>query len=560
MSELYQEEIPFAVLKTGRIARIFVNTRFWILVGMLAVCTVLHYPQQILGIEAGSLFSFLGVTRYSVERILLLIPITYAGFVFGRIGGITCLLLSLMIMLPRLILITADPPNAIVEAATVIVLGVLGNGWLEIYRKQQKKLNEKIQTLEITRLELKQYVQAAVNSDKALSAINSVGMVASQSLDLQRMLEITAVRIRDVMNIDASLVFLLNEKKQELDLTAYCGVTQQFTDALKGIKVGEGFNGAVAQSGEPLIVADASRDHRLTRSVVKKEGIRSMLVVPLKSQDKVIGTLCVAGRYARQFHNEEVDLLNTIGSQVGIAIENSRLYESERLLAEQGKLMQERLRFYLGQVTRAQEEERKRIAQELHDDTIQELVLLLHKIDHFSSGAGFLPPEETLFLEELRQRISRISDEVRRFTQDLRPSVLDDLGLLPALEWLVADVKQHFGIKVDMSAVGAVHRFPQDTELELFRITQEALRNIWKHSEASQAHLQVQFNASSVIISIDDNGKGFVLPARVDELALFGKLGLVGMQERAQLIGAKLELTSESGKGTRVTIEMPYSA
>jgi len=533
------------------------NKHFWIIAVLFIIGILLHYPQEILHISSSTTLTFMGSQRFSAERIFFLIPIFYAGFAFGLIGGIASLVSSIAIMLPRVIIISTDRVDATLDIAVIAVVGIMLNFWLEGHRREQGRREQAFQTLEVARHEIQQYVQAVENNEKALSTINAVCLVASQSLDLQKVLDTTVERVRDAMDLDVAVAFLLNENTKELELIASRGVSAEFVEGLKGLKIGEGFNGIVAQTGEPLLVGNASNDPRLTREVVKEEGIVTQLVVPFKSKEKVVGTLSVAGHYARLFKEEEIDLLTTIGRQVGVAIENSRLYEQARQHAEEQKELQEILRYYLRQVTRAQEEERQRIAQELHDDTIQDLVLLLHNIDRFSSTVDFLPPQEIIFLEELRQRIHVISNEVRRFTQDLRPSILDDLGLLPALEWLAQDVSKHFEMKVDFSYSGQERRFDEETRLTLFRIVQEALRNVWKHSGATEAQIKVEFTNNKTTFSVVDNGKGFELPERVEDLAPAGKLGLVGMQERAQLIGAQLKVQSQPGKGTTVTIELP---
>lgn len=536
------------------------NKHFWIIAVLFAIGIVLHYPQQILQISSPSVLTFIESQRFSAERIFFLIPIFYAGFAFGLTGGVVSLVSSLVIMLPRVITISTDRVDAFLDIGIITVVGIMLNFWLEGHRRERGRREQAIRTLEVARHEIQQYIQAVENNEKALSTINAVCLVASQSLDLQKVLDTTVERVRDAMDLDVAVAFLLNENTQELELIASRGVSPEFVQGLKGLKIGEGFNGTVAQTGQPMLVGNTSNDPRLTREVVKEEGIVTQLIVPFKSKEKVVGTLSVAGHYARLFKEEEIDLLTTIGRQVGVAIENSRLYEQERRHAEEQKELQEILRYYLRQVTRAQEEERQRIAQELHDDTIQDLVLLLHNIDRFSSTVDFLPPQEIIFLEELRQRIHVIADEVRRFTQDLRPSILDDLGLLPALEWLAQDVSKYFEIKVDFSYSGQERRFEAETRLTLFRMVQEALRNVWKHSGATEAHIKVEFSDNKTIFTITDNGKGFELPERVEDLAPAGKLGLVGMQERAQLIGAKLEVQSQPGKGTTVTIELPNTA
>jgi len=643
---------------------------------MFAVGVILHYPQQILNTDSPSLFSFLGLTRHAMERIFLLLPITYAGFFLGMKGGLTSLAIALAVMLPRVFLISLYRADALFETGIIIVIGGLVNLWFERYRKEQKRRQHLLSKLESTQQELQLQVQVIRSNAERLSTLNKVSTIVSQSLMLEDFLNVVVDKIRDLVNLEVVLVFLLDEEKQELELKAYRGVSKEFANALKGLKVGEGFSGRAAQTGEPLLIESVSQAPILTREEVKREGIQGGFVVPLKAEGKVVGTLSVTKRGSRQFLDEEIELLITIGNQIGVAIENAHLYRKERFIAEQlrtseknyrelfesaneaiwvhdlegniqiankacekftgysieelctknvksflseeslnlakqvrnklfqhqhvdfpyeqrlikkdgteaicmlttslitidgepkafqniardvtsEKRMQESLRFYLQQVTRAQEEERKRIARELHDDTAQELVALSRRLDRFIANATHLSTQDISNLEEVRKQADSILDGLRRFSQDLRPSILDDLGLVPALEWLTSDLTNHFGIAVGMGLVGSVHRFSPETELVLFRVAQEALRNVCKHSEASRAWVTLEFGKDRAILTIKDNGKGFSLPERVGDLAKSGKLGLAGMQERVQLVGGRLTLYSKPGEGTTITVEVP---
>ena len=220
------------------------------------------------------------------------------------------------------------------------------------------------------------------------------------------------------------------------------------------------------------------------------------------------------------------------------------------------KLLQENLRYYLGQVTKAQEEERKRISHELHDDTIQALVVLSRQLDTLASGNKGIPEDLRLRIEKLWQQTNDIVSGVRRLSQDLRPAALDRLGLLAALEWLATDAR-FSGIETKVKVVGAPRRLPEEVELVLFRITQEALRNIWRHSQATLAGITIEFGEKKIRITISDNGKGFNPPGRMGDLPRDGKLGLAGMEERTRLLGGVLTIESQPGKGTSVTIEIP---
>lgn len=218
--------------------------------------------------------------------------------------------------------------------------------------------------------------------------------------------------------------------------------------------------------------------------------------------------------------------------------------------------MQQNLRFYLKQITIAQEEERRRIAQELHDDTAQDLIAISRKIDGYMSLHPTLSSSDEAYFEDVHQHINRTLSGVRRFSQDLRPSVLDDLGLIPAIEWLTPELDKHFKYKTEIKVIGSPKRFPVETELVLFRIVQESMRNIGKHAIASKVWITIDFSQNNTVLTIKDNGRGFQPPERIGDLAVSGKLGLTGMQERARLIGAKLDINSIPGQGTIVTVAL----
>lgn len=624
---------------------------FWFLIALLVLITVPYYGESLK--HPGFLINMmtnLGLQRHAFERILYLAPIIWAGFMFEQIGALIVSLLALFLMLPR-VFITEYPRDALFETIAVFIIGNLVALTFESLRKERQR-------------------------HTYLAALNEISIVATQSLDLNKVLNDSIDTVIDVMRVDGVLIFLLSNEVNELVLSACQGVSREFIQGVGRLKIGEGLNGRVAETGESLYVEDASVDPRVTKMAVKEEGIHSQLIVPLKSKGSVMGTLSVVMRRRRQFSQHEVELLMAIGNQIGAAIENARLYQQEREITRQlqaseesyrglfenahdaiwlhslqgditaanksfikltgysieelrgikagalimegyidsvqdlerqllkgeiieyllevtllkkdksqafvqlstspvysnGKItafqhiardvseekrMKENLRFYLEQVTRAQEEERKRIARELHDDTIQALVVLSRQLDELASDAKGVSEEKRLLVENLRQQTNRVMDGVRRLTQDLRPAALDRLGLLPALEWLATDVTKHSAIIVDVKLGGKERRLPTEVELVLFRIIQEALRNVWRHSQATRAEVVVEFEQEKTRITVSDNGKGFALPSSVGDLARYGKLGLAGMQERARLIGGSLTVQSTPGKGTTITVVVP---
>lgn len=219
------------------------------------------------------------------------------------------------------------------------------------------------------------------------------------------------------------------------------------------------------------------------------------------------------------------------------------------------KKVEENLHYYLQEITRAQEEERKRIALDLHDSTVQSLIAILHQLDSILSDKMNMSVKESRILWSLDEQIREVLQEVRRFSRDLRPSILDDLGLMAALEWLVDEIQKVYGIEASLKTSGSEQRFIQEAELLLFRIAQEALNNTARHAQASHVIVKLNFSEHKITLIIADDGIGFELPNNFRVLE--GRLGLAGMQERVKLLGGSLEIDTAPRQGTKVTVEVP---
>jgi PAS domain S-box-containing protein len=223
----------------------------------------------------------------------------------------------------------------------------------------------------------------------------------------------------------------------------------------------------------------------------------------------------------------------------------------------EGKQLQENMRFYVEQITRVQEDERKRIARELHDEASPPLLLLIQQVDAITSSPKRLSKSLTEALENLRRRAVETLEGLRRCAQDLRPRILDDLGLIAALEWMAEDLERNYGIVTKVEVSGIERSFPDEVQVLLFRIAQEAMSNIRRHAKASNALVKLESVRDNIKMTISDDGKGFKLPAQTNELARSGRLGIVGMSERAHLLGGSLTMRAKSGKGTKVVVEIP---
>jgi len=521
--------------------------------------------------------------------------------------------------------------------------------------------------------------QTLLNSQqqKQLEAFIGFSTRLSQSLELTQVLQTGVHMVMEMMRVQFVLLFALDEKAGELRIVAYEGIPQEFADSIDRIKMGEGFAGRVAQTGEPLVIEDISRDPRLSRPTAKEAQLKASVVIALKARGKIVGTLSVGTRTQRHFEQSEVDLLAAMGNQIGIAMENSRLYQEQidivgqlkeseeryrqlfenahdaiwvqdltgkniaandaaakligyqlgheivgkdvrefiprdslviareireklvhgdqveqpyeqRLIKKDGsevilklstsllttdgrpaafqhiarditneRRLQENLRFYVQQITQAQEEESKRIARELHDSSAQSLIATIHHLEGFCRDNPDVSAVDSRFLWNLREQLKNTLQEIRQFSRDLRPSILDDLGLLPAVEWLAEGLKREHKIESTLTVSGTERRFSPETEVALFRITQEALRNIVKHARATRADVRIEFRNTETVVTVTDDGQGFEPPGALGDLPRSGKLGLVGMQERARLIGAALAIQSAPGHGTTLTVTLP---
>jgi PAS domain S-box-containing protein len=321
---------------------------------MFVVVIPMHYPDELLPfLHIEDPGSVLGLERHAIERVFMLLPITYVGFLFGMRAGLAASALALTIMLPRALFISDYRPDALVEVGGVVAAGAMINVGFERLRAERERREEVLSRLQAAQQELQSQLQVIQMNERQLSAVNAISSIVSQSLELRDILNLAADKVMEVANVDAVLISLVDERSRELVLETYQGISEITAASLKRIKVGEGLDGRVAQTGEPLVVEDASHDPRLTKPMIAQEKIVTELIVPLESKGKVLGTLCVATRHARRFAREETDLLCASGRVIGIAVENARLYQKEREIAAWLQQSQENYQDLLEDATEA---------------------------------------------------------------------------------------------------------------------------------------------------------------------------------------------------------------
>ena len=489
---------------------------------------------------------------------------------------------------------------------------------------------------------------------KRIAILRSITAAISRENNLDRILSTTADKVMEAVAADGVLIYLKNQAKNEIELKQYRGISPE-----------------AAEQFSRLQTEDRLQEY-FTRQAQYKDNSGNVItcnfLVTIQAHQTTAGMLCILSASPAPVAEDDVQFLELIGEELGLAMEKSALrdekekaeknfkelferahdaiwiqdldgkildanqaasdftgYRRERLIGSdvirslnpkalelarevrykllnginvvqpyeqritrgdgseavvmmtttvikdagkpvvfqnisrdvtREKKLAENLRLYAQQITRTQEDERKRIARELHDDSIQALIILSRHIDELIS----MQPKRSKIarsLEDLRADVDNIISQVRRFTQDLRPPTLDYLGLMPAVRELITQFEHQSGIKAELKTVGTEIKFAPEAEMLIYRIIQEALNNVWRHSAALNALVSLDFGQDSMTILVKDDGKGFVIGEDL-RFVEAGKIGLAGMQERADLLGGNLSIQSNVGRGTLVTLLVPY--
>jgi len=386
-----------------------------------------------------------------------------------------------------------------------------------------------------------------------LSALSHISSAVSGLQDLAAILKIALDNVLELINGDVGGILLMDEGTKTLYYRVQRGLSPEYTEGMR-ISLGEGIAGGVAQTGESILLEDISKDPRETHpDLVSAEGLKGFVSIPLKAKDKVIGVMNLASHVAGRFGADDVSLLKSIGDYLGTTIEQARLYER---LARIG----ERYRILLRHALTAQEQERKRIARELHDETSQSitsLTLSLQAIIGMAEMKGF---GDTEFMEKLKSTHAytvHAGNEIVKLMKELRPTLLDELGMPAAIHRYAKDTLEVQGINLSTEFEGTDRRFPPEVEVTLFRIAQGAIGNVLEHSEAKNVSIKLECNTSECVLTIKDDGKGFDA-SKLTKVDPGGRgAGLFTMRERTTLVGGTGYVESKPGQGTKIIAKVP---
>jgi signal transduction histidine kinase len=396
--------------------------------------------------------------------------------------------------------------------------------------------------------EEKKMADVLIRRNEQLSILNAVANTVNQSLNLRDILGRALDEVLRLTGIDVGAIFLQEDRLGNLELLAHRGLSEEAARLASRFGMLDGACGGVLELGQMIIVPDLSRYRGRRAESLKREQLSTLVHVPLIAKGCALGSMCVGTRVQHDFDAEEQKLLGAIGNQIAVAIENARLYaEVQHKEQLRGELLRK--------VIAAQEEERRRIARELHDDTSQALAALLYAAEGGTDMKNLAEVQE--MLQGMQQLAVRTLDGVHKLIFDLRPTMLDHLGLVPALRWFAQSRLEPTGIRVTVEEKSTPRRLPGEVETALFRVVQEAITNIARHAAARNVHIAFEFTDESIIVEVEDDGIGFDLVAVTISPDSERGLGLMGMRERAELLGGQVDISTAPGYGTQVQIYVP---
>lgn len=381
-----------------------------------------------------------------------------------------------------------------------------------------------------------------------LRAIESITDTALQNLGLDELLQELLARVRTAVNADFASVAMVDERRQELFVRSVVGPAIPTVGSIRYAR-GSGVAGMVALDGRPRVVHDlATVDLSHVVGMTPAEILalsRSMIAAPLKVGSSIIGVVEATSPEVHHFNDDDLKLLLVVADRAAPAIERARLIETIRA----GRA---RLKALSGRLLTAQEEERRRLAVELHDELGQ--VLTAVKIN-LQSVEQKRTTRRSGSLRDAIASVDQAMERVRGLALDLHPSVLDDLGLPAALRWYTDRFARDTGVVVRFSA-DAAHRLDPALETACFRVVQEALTNIMRHARARQVWIHLHVGTRGAEVNVRDDGVGFDVAA-ARERATGVSLGLLGMEERVSSFGGELEVRSAPGEGTEIVARFP---
>lgn len=389
---------------------------------------------------------------------------------------------------------------------------------------------------------------------KEIESVHEVGKALLEEIDPARVLRMVAMRARELVGATLVTIAMFDERgtfRVRVAVGERAGEAEGMEYSLKGTASGRAMG-----TGEIQLVGDAAKYPEPRGAIAERINIHSVIVAPLFDRNEAVGVLRVVHSEAGHFSDDDVYAVKPFADLASLALRNARLITAERERAHaESELAEARVREQmraetLRKVLGAQEDERRRIARELHDSFGQALASILLGLKVIEQERTL--PEAHARIADLREVAASAAGDVRRIAFELRPTALDDMGLEVALARYARDVEDRTGVRVDLSVTLGEGRLHPDVETVVYRVAQEALTNAIKSADPAKITVALNELGGTVRLIVSDDGRGF------DPEGVEGRgLGLLGMSERASLVGGRLEVRSAPGRGTAVELDVP---
>jgi signal transduction histidine kinase len=349
-------------------------------------------------------------------------------------------------------------------------------------------------------------------------------------------------------------VLLRDPETRQLTCLAHRGPFPWCSAELGGQRLGARLFQLVTEDAQAVVIAGLEEEERVGLKAPGAGRLRSALSIPMRVRGQIVGVMNFCGDDDAAFSSETVRLLNLLATIGALALDNAHLYWEANARARLRRQL-------LAREIAVREEERRRIARGLHDEAGQSLTGLIMSLDALEQALPANGREQAhlrRYLTEARDIAAGTLQEIRRVIFDLRPTLLDDLGLAAAVDWYAKTSLSKAGIRPIVRANGLDSRLPQRVEVALYRLVQEAVTNVIRHSYARQCTVSLTWSDGTVYTSVEDDGRGFD-PDKIDRLGE-EHLGIAGMQERVRSLDGQFAIDSRPGRGTRVQIRIPLTS
>jgi PAS domain S-box-containing protein len=390
-----------------------------------------------------------------------------------------------------------------------------------------------------------------------LKALHVLNLAVTSKLDVSFTLDSLLEQIAIVFPYANSHIKLFNKTTGKLEPIA-CRFNENIDEARWKLETREGggdsIQKSISETKKPLIIRDMRTDERTTpQGFWVSRGMTSYLGVPMIVDGDVIGVFSLITKEEHNFDETEVGFVEVATSQASIAIQNSQLYETTKTQLQELANNRKRIHSLMIAQLRARDEEAKRIAGELHDESSQLLAAMRLALDDLEKRpiAGVIER-----VQPIKEMLGQVEERLRNLSHQLHPAILDQWGLSASLDFLAEQVAQRSGILVRVDVV-MNGRLSRELELSLYRVAQEALTNVTRHSQAKYVEVQLCDRKGRVYCQIKDDGIGFEPKTVLSGQSRNGGLGLALARERIEAQGGTLELDSAPGKGTRLQITIP---